>query len=86
MTDALAEEFRAIDLPYQVAQLPARTRLISSAPLDSHNTLRMELDRLGRADIATERIDSLLAWRQYRDLGAGAVPTKVLDAIVQWLR
>ena len=86
LTAALAEEFRAIDLPSQVPELPARTRFISSAPLDSHNTLRMELDRLGRTDVATVSIDSLLAWRQYRDLGAGAVPTKVLDAVVQWLR
>lgn len=86
LTDAFADEIRAIDLSKLVPTLPARTRLIASAPLPSHDTLRAELERHARADVVMEHIDGLLAWLEYRDYGAGAVPRKVLEAIVQWVR
>jgi pimeloyl-ACP methyl ester carboxylesterase len=86
LSSALSDEFRAIDLTGQVAALPARTRVICSAPLQSHEALREQLTSQARQDIVIENIDGVLAWRQHRDLGAGAVPTPVLEAIVRWLR
>jgi uncharacterized protein len=85
LTSALAEELRGLDLPSLVPALPARARVIVSAPLSSHETLRSELDRHGRTDVALEHVEGLLAWREYRDYGAGAIPAKVLDAIAEWV-
>jgi pimeloyl-ACP methyl ester carboxylesterase len=86
LTAAFADEVRTLDLLKLVPSLPKRTRLIASAPLASHEALRAELEQQARTDITINRIDSLFAWRQYQGLGAGAVPTKVLDAIVEWVR
>jgi pimeloyl-ACP methyl ester carboxylesterase len=85
LPEALAKEMGTIDLLSLVPALPARARVISSLPLASHLALRAELDRHSRADVAIETVDGLLAWRQYKDLGAGAVPTKVLETMVRWL-
>jgi pimeloyl-ACP methyl ester carboxylesterase len=86
LTDALAAEIRTIDLCKLAASLPARTHVIASQPLASHDALRAELERHARSGLAIEPIESLFAWLQYRDLGAGAVPLKVLEHIVQCLR
>jgi hypothetical protein len=43
------------------------------------------LERHGRSDITIEQVDNLRAWVEYRDYGAGAIPAKVLDAIVRWV-
>jgi alpha-beta hydrolase superfamily lysophospholipase len=86
LTDALAAEIRAIDLCEKAASLPARTHVIASQPLASHGALRAELERQGRSGLAIEPIESLFAWLQYRDLGAGAVPVKVLEHIVRCLQ
>lgn len=85
LTAAFADEIRTVDLLKLVPSMPGRTRLIASAPLVSHGALRAELEQHARTDIAIEQIDSVFAWRQYEGLGAGAVPTKVLDAIVEWV-
>jgi uncharacterized protein len=81
----LADELRAINLPRLVPALPARTRLIASQPLTSHETLRAELARHGRSDVSVEQVDNVLAWIEYRDYGAGAIPAKALEAIVRWV-
>jgi pimeloyl-ACP methyl ester carboxylesterase len=86
LTDALAAEIRTIDLCKLAASFPARTHVIASQPLASHDALRAELERHARSGLAIEPIESLFAWLQYRDLGAGAVPLKVLEHIVQCLR
>jgi uncharacterized protein len=85
LSSALADELRAINLPGLVPALPARTRLVASLPLTSHETLRAELARHGRSDISVEQVDNLLAWIEYRDYGAGAIPAKALEAIVRWV-
>ena len=85
LSNAFADELRAIDLPGLVPALPARTRLIASMPLSSHETFRAELARCGRSDIDVEQVDNLLAWIEYRDYGAGAIPAKALEAIVRWM-
>jgi hypothetical protein len=46
----------------------------------------MELERQGRVDVKLEQLQALSAWVEYRDVGAGAIPAKVLDTIVQWVR
>jgi pimeloyl-ACP methyl ester carboxylesterase len=85
LSSALANEFRAIDLPGLVPAFPPRTRLIASLPLTSHETLRAELARHGRSDVSLEQVDDLLPWIEYRDYGAGAIPAKSLEAIVRWV-
>lgn len=85
LSSAFASELRAIDLSQLVSSLPARTRLIASAPLPSHEVFRAELERHGRSDVTVEQVDNLRAWIEYRDYGAGAIPAKILDAIVRWV-
>jgi len=86
LTDALAEEIRSVELASLIPSLPARTHLIASEPLRSHKALREELQRHARAGMLVEQATNLAAWRQNRDLGAGAVPVPVLERIVQWLQ
>jgi uncharacterized protein len=86
MTDSFAAEIRELDVVVLVPDLPARTRFIQTAPLPSHATLRAALDSAARSEIPLESVDALPPWVQDRDYGAGAVPTKVLETIVQWVR
>jgi pimeloyl-ACP methyl ester carboxylesterase len=86
MTDSFAAEIRELDVVVLVPELPARTRFIQTAPLPSHATLRAALDSAARSEIPLESVDALPPWVQDRDYGAGAVPTKVLETIVQWVR
>ena len=86
MTDSFAAEIRELDVVVLVPELPARTRFIKTAPLPSHATLRAALDSAARSEIPLESVDALPPWVQDRDYGAGAVPTKVLETIVQWVR
>jgi pimeloyl-ACP methyl ester carboxylesterase len=86
LTDSFAAEIRELDVVALVPELPARTRFIQTAPLPSHATLRAALDSGARSEIPLESVDALPPWVQDRDYGAGAVPTKVLETIVQWVR
>ena len=54
LTNGFADELRTLDLLQLIPSLPARTRVIASAPLRSHETLRAELQRQGRPDVAVE--------------------------------
>ena len=83
---SLADEMRALDLSELVPVFPAQTRVVFSAPLHSHQKLRSELDSAGRTDVVVEQVEELLAWVEYRDYGAGAIPAKLLDTIAQWVR
>ena len=85
LTSAFVDELRALDLPSLVPALPPQTRVIVSAPLQSHTTLAAELQRQGRSN-ALEQVEELQAWLEYRDYGAGAIPAKVLDRIAQEVR
>jgi pimeloyl-ACP methyl ester carboxylesterase len=86
LTNAFADELRGIDLVRLVPSLPENTRMIATAQLGSHEMLRAELERQGRADVKMEHIEALSAWVEYRDLGGGAIPARVLNTIVQWVR
>jgi pimeloyl-ACP methyl ester carboxylesterase len=86
MTDSFAAEILELDVAALVPVLPARTRFMQTAPLPSHETLRAALDSGAPSEILLERVDALPPWVQDRDYGAGAVPTKVLETIVQWVR
>jgi pimeloyl-ACP methyl ester carboxylesterase len=85
VSGALAGELRNIDLARMIPSLPARTRMIASSPLRSHDSLRAQLQLQGRADVAIEQVDNLLPWVEHRDYGAGAIPAKTLEAIVRWV-
>ena len=86
LTSSFLEELRGLELAPLVSALPTRTRIIVSAALRSHELLRSELDRHGRSEMLLEEIGALQAWLEYRDYGAGAIPTKVLDTIAEWVR
>ena len=85
LTEALERQVAGLDLTKLIAGFPARTRLISSLALASHERLRARLLEHARDDVFMERIDSQLAWLQYQELGAGAVPARVLERIVKCL-
>jgi uncharacterized protein len=84
LTAGFESELRAVELTQLIAAWPSRTRLVVSTALRSHEKLRAELEQQ-RSDIRVEEVSSLQAWVEHRDFGAGAVPTKVLETIVQWV-
>ncbi len=85
LTDALSREIETLDLLQLVAALPARTFVALSQALPSHAALRPALESGGGGKLATELIESQPAWLEDRSSGAGAVPVKVLQRIVEWL-
>ncbi len=86
LTQAFADEIHALDMCHIAPALPARTHVIASQPLPSHAALRAAMEKQARSDLSIEQIDSPFAWLQHRDLGAGAVPVKILEHILQRLR
>lgn len=86
LTNEFAEELRELHLLHLVPSLPERTHVVATAVLPSHETLRAELQRQGRTDVTIELLDALSAWIEYLDFGAGAIPAKVLDTIMQRVR
>jgi uncharacterized protein len=84
LTQALANEIRAIDLAALAPRLPARTLLVLSEPLPSHEPLGRALEA-NAARIAIERMEGPCPWLQHREPGAGVLPVKALDRIAGWL-
>ena len=85
MSAAMASDLQAIDLLQHVPGLPARTLLVVSAMSAQHEAVRAALkDARPQAD-ATECIPSLSAWLEDQHSGAGAIPVKLLQRIVEWL-
>lgn len=84
LTDALAREIEALDLVQLAAALPARTFAALSQALPSHAALEAA-PQSGGGKLAVELIESQPAWLEDRSSGAGAVPVKVLQRIVEWL-
>jgi pimeloyl-ACP methyl ester carboxylesterase len=84
LTNSVQAEIREIDLTTLVPALPARTRVMVSAPLPSHGALQEQLRRRG-GEAAMEQVDDGLAVWLEQDVGAGAVPARVLEAIAGWL-
>lgn len=85
LPDALARDLQAIDLLQHAAAWPARTLVAVSETLPSHATLRAALEASPHGPLPMELIESLPAWQEDRHSGAGAVPVKVLQRIVEWL-
>lgn len=85
LTATLSHDLQKVDLVRHVPHLPARTFVAVSEPLVSHDALRLALEAAPAGPISMELIDSLPAWLEDRDSGAGAVPVKVLKRMVEWL-
>lgn len=85
LTDALARDLHAIDLLQPSPAWPVRTLVAVTESLPSHKALRAALDALPNGPVPMELIESLPAWQEDRHTGAGAVPVKVLQRIVEWL-
>jgi exosortase A-associated hydrolase 2 len=84
LTDALLREMTEIDVPSLVPQLPARTLLVCSQALSSHEALREALRRHAAGPLPIEFIESKPAWVEDPTVGAGAIPVTVLQRIVEW--
>ena len=83
LTAAFARQLQALELPpVQGGPLP-RLLAISGGrtPLES---IRRALGVEGGGAIAVEEVASQPAWLEDADTGAGAIPVKVMQRIVQW--
>lgn len=85
MTADMATELASIDLSALAQNLPARTLVLASKPDPSLDFVRRALDERTQGAAAVEEIPSQPAWIEDRDTGAGAVPVKLLQRVVQWL-
>jgi exosortase A-associated hydrolase 2 len=83
MTEAQARELQALELLQPPPTWPARTLVAVSEPTPSHEALRAALATSPNAVL--ELIESQSAWIEDRHSGAGAVPVKLLQRIVEWL-
>jgi uncharacterized protein len=85
LTNAIADELRTLTLSSLIPAAPARTLvLLSNDERPSPGELRAALQDRADAPDVVERIASLPAWLEDRDSGAGAVPVRMLQRIVQW--
>lgn len=86
LTERLADDFGKIDLAAQIGSVRARTAVIVSRSPASHSGLAAALaSYAGQPARKIELIDSQAAWINDDEEGAGAVPVKILQWIVQWL-
>jgi uncharacterized protein len=85
LTDTLSREIEKLDLVPLVGELPPRIFVAASQALPSHAALRPALESASGGKLTMELIESLPAWLEDRGSGAGAVPVKVLQRIVEWL-
>ena len=85
MTTAMATEVASIELPPLAQKLPAKTLVLASRPDPSLDSLRRALDQRPQGAAPVEEIPCPPAWMEDRDTGAGAIPVKLLQRVVQWL-
>jgi uncharacterized protein len=78
LTAALAAQIETLDLLAVVPGLPPRTLTLFSRPSPA-------CDVLASAPMAVECMSCAPAWLEDRYTGAGAIPAKTLQRIVQWL-
>lgn len=74
----MAAEMRAIDLRRVLAELPARTAVVTTT-----EDATLDWDETGTS---WRHIADVCPWQQDRQLGAGAIPVRTLGHIVEWLR
>jgi uncharacterized protein len=85
LTTAMAAEIEALDLLSIVPGLPNRTLTIGSRPSLSYDDLASALRQRPDNPPVIENILYPPAWLEDRDTGAGAIPVKALQRIIQWL-
>jgi hypothetical protein len=85
LTRTLADELRGLSLSSLIPAAPARTLvLLSAEDRPSSADLRAALQDRAESSEMVERIVSQPAWLEDRNSGAGAVPVRMLQRIVQW--
>lgn len=77
LTTAMATEIETFDLRSLAASLPSRTLTLVSRPSPSADELASALE--------VEHVSCPPAWLEDRDTGAGAIPVKTLQRMIQWL-
>jgi pimeloyl-ACP methyl ester carboxylesterase len=82
---SLAREFQAIDLSALLPLLPARTLILVSHPLPSHDSLRPALAMRSAGSLPIEHVVDMPAWIETWP-STGATPVKVLQRIALWLQ
>jgi uncharacterized protein len=85
MSQTMARELRDIALWEDVTAWPTRTLITVCEELPSHGRLRMALEASQHGPVDMGLIECLPAWLEDRHSGAGAVPVKQLERIVEWL-
>ena len=85
MSVELATELQAIDLLQHVPGLPARSFMVVSETSARHDAVRIALETARPGVQAVEHIESQPAWLEDQHSGAGAVPVKLLQRMVEWL-
>jgi alpha-beta hydrolase superfamily lysophospholipase len=81
----LAGELQAIDLVQHLAGLPSRAFMVACATSPGHEAVSAALQAARPGVPAAEHIPSLPAWLEDQHSGAGAVPVKQLQRIVEWM-
>jgi pimeloyl-ACP methyl ester carboxylesterase len=84
LTEQLADDIETIDLVPLVGELPRKTLILSSQQLPSHALLLAAFKWHNHPGML-EEIEAAPAWLEERNLGAGAIPVKLLHRIVSWL-
>jgi uncharacterized protein len=85
LSSEMAREMRAIDLIAAAAALPARTLTIVSQPTASYEALVAAYAEHPGKPLSVEQYPGLPAWGNDRYTGAGAIPVRALQRIIQWL-
>jgi pimeloyl-ACP methyl ester carboxylesterase len=83
LTARLANDIAGIELVPMVPTLPERMYVVVSRALESHASLRDALAARANGAQAFEQIDSPAAWLNHQNLGAGAIPVKLLERLVR---
>lgn len=84
LTEQLAGDIELIDMVKLVGELPKKTFILSSHRVPSHAKIQSALAAHNHPAIM-EEIEAAHAWIEERNLGAGAIPVKLLHRIVGWL-
>src|SRR5690606_38634248 len=85
LTDSMARDLQAVDLPRLVARLPGRVLGLASRQAPEAELLARALQQRGGTS-TFEGISCLPAWLEDRNTGAGAIPLPALQRIVQWMQ
>jgi pimeloyl-ACP methyl ester carboxylesterase len=85
LTATLERELGAIDLVPLVPSLPAPMRVVVSDPGLMPSSWRVALEQHPAGVVPIECVVAEPAWLEHRDSGAGAIPVRVLQRLVECL-